>query len=213
MRLSAIIMVLALLSPIVALGQDAEPPKEEPAPPEKKEEPTPEKPDSEEPADPPEKPDEEPLDPDEPADPPEEEEPEPAEKHESAEAYKEIEMLAKAIELIRQNYVDESKINYRDLMTAALEGMLRSLDPHCQFVRQKTYETLKPSQTKTYQGVGITVSYKEDVLNIISVHETGPAALAGILSGDQILQIGDVLTDKISHIETLQTHLLIEPAA
>src|SRR5947199_10347837 len=48
--------------------------------------------------------------------------------------YSQIAMFAKALQLIRQDYVDGNKTSYHDLVTAALKGMLSSLDPHSQFM-------------------------------------------------------------------------------
>ena len=43
--------------------------------------------------------------------------------------YSQIAIFAKALELVRQDYVDENKTSYHDLVTAAMKGMLSSLDP------------------------------------------------------------------------------------
>src|SRR6266576_7347842 len=55
-------------------------------------------------------------------------------KSEEDNGYSQISIFAKAIELIRQDYVDGSKTTYHDLITAAMKGMLSSLDPHSQFM-------------------------------------------------------------------------------
>ena len=44
--------------------------------------------------------------------------------------YSQISIFAKALEVIRQDYVDGTKTGYHDLVAAALKGMLSSLDPH-----------------------------------------------------------------------------------
>src|SRR4051812_31074366 len=41
--------------------------------------------------------------------------------------YTQISIFAKAVQLIRQDYVDGNKISYHDLITAAMKGMLSSL--------------------------------------------------------------------------------------
>ena len=55
-------------------------------------------------------------------------------KTEEDNGYSQIAIFAKALELIRQDYVDENKTSYHDLVTAAMKGMLSSLDPHSQFM-------------------------------------------------------------------------------
>ena len=49
-------------------------------------------------------------------------------------AYAQMEVLTRAMEIIRQNYVDESKVSYERLVAAALRGMLQELDPHSQYI-------------------------------------------------------------------------------
>ena len=48
--------------------------------------------------------------------------------------YAQISVFAKAVQLIRQDYVDSKKTSYHDLIYAAMKGMLASLDPHSQFM-------------------------------------------------------------------------------
>lgn len=115
-----------------------------------------------------------------------------------------IEKLARAIEVIRQNYVDDKKVDYDRLIASALRGVMEDLDPHCQYMVPQVFEQLKQSQDNTYEGVGITISPKNDALVIVSVREDGPAARSGILPGDTILKIGDILADKIGYVEAVR---------
>ena len=54
--------------------------------------------------------------------------------------YSNIAVFARAMQLIRQDYVDEKKVGYDDLTHAALKGMLNSLDPHSQFMETKDFK-------------------------------------------------------------------------
>ena len=49
-------------------------------------------------------------------------------------------LFARVLQLIRQDYVDPSKVGYKDLTYAALRGMLSSLDPHSQFLDEESYQ-------------------------------------------------------------------------
>ncbi|MFT5466968.1 MAG: carboxyl-terminal processing protease [Verrucomicrobiales bacterium] len=118
--------------------------------------------------------------------------------------YREIELLATVIELIRQNYVDEKEITYEQLMNSALEGMLSNLDPHCQFMHPDVFQQMQRETNSTYEGVGVTVAYRNDVLTIVAVREDGPAAREGVLPGDQVLKINDFLADKVGLTEAMQ---------
>jgi len=112
--------------------------------------------------------------------------------------------LARAIEIIRQNYVDPDKISYEHLINSALEGMLSDLDPHCQYLYPKAFEQMQREQTNTYDGVGITIAPKERILAIVSVREDGPAAISGVLPGDRIIQIGDIMAKDVGLSEAIR---------
>ncbi len=119
-------------------------------------------------------------------------------------AYRQMEMLTRAMEMIRQNYVDEGKASYEELVQGALEGMLQRLDPHCEYMGRSLFEDMQREQSDTSEGVGITVALRQNVLTIITVREDGPAARAGALAGDQIVRIQDVLTDSVGVAEAMQ---------
>lgn len=128
----------------------------------------------------------------------------PATKPPPQDAYRQMELLTRAMETIRQSYVDESKVTYEELVEGALEGMLRRLDPHCEYMGSSLFEDMQREQSDTSEGVGITVSLREGILTIITVREDGPAARAGLLAGDQMVRIGDVLTDSVGVAEAIQ---------
>ncbi len=111
--------------------------------------------------------------------------------------FKEIELFTEVLETIRQGYVDSDKVTYEQLINSALEGMLADLDPHCQFMQPKVFEQLRRHTDSTYEGIGVTISTKNDVLTIVTAREDGPAGRVGILPGDHILKINNQLTEDI----------------
>src|SRR2546422_10102540 len=111
--------------------------------------------------------------------------------------YSQIAIFAKAVQLIRQDYVDGNKTSYHDLITAAMKGMLASLDPHSQFMDPNDFRDMQDDTRSRFNGLGIEVSIKNDLPTVVSPMEDTPAAKAGILSGDQILKINGIATDKM----------------
>ena len=111
--------------------------------------------------------------------------------------YAQISIFAKALELIRQDYVDDNKTNYHDLITAAMKGMLSSLDPHSQFMDPNDFRDMQDDTRSRFNGLGIEVSMKNGLPTVVAAMEDTPAAKAGILSGDQILRINGASTERM----------------
>src|SRR5437867_3130216 len=111
--------------------------------------------------------------------------------------YSQISILAKAIELIRQDYVDGNKTSYHDLITAAMKGMLSSLDPHSQFMDPNDFRDMQDDTRSRFNGLGIEVSMKNGLPTVVTAMEDTPPAKAGLLSGDQILRINGVSTERM----------------
>src|SRR5438045_5822297 len=99
--------------------------------------------------------------------------------------YAQIAVFAKAIELLRQDYVDGNKTGYHDLVYAAMKGMLASLDPHSQFMEPDDFRDMQDDTRSRFNGLGIEVSSKNGVLTVVPPMEDTPAARAGILAGAQ----------------------------
>src|SRR5438067_6535843 len=118
-------------------------------------------------------------------------------KKEDDNGYSQISLFAKAIQLIRQDYVDGNKTSYHDLITAALKGMLSSLDPHSQFMDPSDFRDMQDDTRSRFNGLGIEVSMKNGLPTVITAMEDTPAAKAGILSGDQILRINSSSTERM----------------
>src|SRR6059036_3262380 len=118
-------------------------------------------------------------------------------KSEDDNGYAQISIFAKALELIRQDYVDQNKTSYHDLINAAMKGMLSSLDPHSQFMDPDDFRDMQDDTRSRFNGLGIEVSMKNGLPTVITAMEDTPAAKAGILSGDQILRINGISTEKM----------------
>src|SRR5947208_2671593 len=111
--------------------------------------------------------------------------------------YSQISIFAKTLELIRQDYVDGNKTSYHDLITAAMKGMLSSLDPHSQFMDPNDFRDMQDDTRSRFNGLGIEVSMKNGLPTVVTAMEDTPAARVGILSGDQILRINGMSTDRM----------------
>ena len=116
---------------------------------------------------------------------------------EEDDAYAQISIFAKAVQLIRQDYVDGNKTSYHDLITAAMKGMLAALDPHSQYMDPNDFRDMQDDTRSRFNGLGIEVSMRNGLPTVVTPMEDTPAAKAGILSGDQILKINGASTEKM----------------
>ena len=117
--------------------------------------------------------------------------------------YAEIATFAKAVELIRQDYVDGEKVSYHDLIYAAMKGMLSSLDPHSQFMDPDDFKDMQDDTRSRFNGLGVEVAMRDGVLTVVTPLEDTPAAQAGVLAGDEILKINGTSTEKLSLQEAI----------
>ena len=120
--------------------------------------------------------------------------------------YSQIAIFAKAVQLIRQDYVDGNKTSYHDLITAALKGMLGSLDPHSQFMDPNDFRDMQEDTRSRFNGLGIEVAIQNGLPTVVTPMEDTPAARAGILSGDQILKINGTSTERMD-LQDVINHL------
>src|SRR5216683_8294612 len=120
--------------------------------------------------------------------------------------YSQISIFAKAVRLLRQDYVDENKTSYHDLITAAMKGMLSSLDPHSQYMDPNDFRDMQDDTRSRFNGLGIEVSTKNGLPTVVTPMEDTPAARAGILSGDQILKINGASTERME-LQDVINHL------
>src|SRR5580692_13096351 len=112
--------------------------------------------------------------------------------------YFNLTVFTRALQLVRQDYVDENKTSYRGLTYSALHGMLNSLDPHSQFMEPADFRDMEDETKSEFGGLGIVVSTKDGVISVVTPMEDTPSLRAGIMPGDEILRINGNVTDRMS---------------
>jgi carboxyl-terminal processing protease len=90
---------------------------------------------------------------------------------------------------IEQSYVEDVKSDR--LVAYSIREMLRTLDPHSNFLETKEYSTLQERQKGSYYGLGITVQSVDGNITVVSPFEGTPAFRLGIRAGDIISKIED----------------------
>ena len=95
-------------------------------------------------------------------------------------------------------------VSSQELVYAAINGTLKSLDEHSSFMPPDIYKEMQVETRGNFGGVGIQLGIKEGKLIAIAPIDETPAFKAGILAGDHILQINDHPTEKITLMEAVQ---------
>ena len=112
-----------------------------------------------------------------------------AKAEDDKEVYKHLNLFGEAFEKIKNNYVEE--VSSKELVEAAIEGMLGSLDPHSTFLNTDELKELKVQTKGEFGGLGIEVTLESGFVKVISPIDDTPASRAGILAGDLITHLDD----------------------
>ena len=116
--------------------------------------------------------------------------------------YKDIKTFNEVLDMIKKNYVDE--INSTTLIQGAINGMVKSLDPHSSFMTPDLYKELEVETQGHFGGIGIEITLLKDILTVVSPIEDTPAFIAGLKTGDQIIRIDGKSTKDITVMEAVK---------
>ena len=103
------------------------------------------------------------------------------------ETYNQLNLFADVFERIRSQYVKD--VDDEELIEAAINGMLTSLDPHSTYLNSKRYENMRVQTTGEFGGLGIEVTMDKGVILVVSPMDDTPAERAGVQAGDYITKI------------------------
>lgn len=95
--------------------------------------------------------------------------------------------FSEAVDLIEKNYVD--KVEHDSLTKTAIQGMLRTLDPHSNYFDSKEFQELQSEQHSQFYGIGVTINRRNNRVYILSTIKDTPADQAGLRYGDSISKV------------------------
>lgn len=115
-----------------------------------------------------------------------------------------LELYKKIVALLKENYIDESKIDEKELFYGSLRGMVDSIgDPATNYFSPEDYEEYKKSEFEgSFKGIGVRLEYRESLVSIEQVFEGSPAEESGVEVGWFLVEVNgkDVTKDTIEEI-------------
>ncbi len=91
-----------------------------------------------------------------------------------------------------------TEIEYDDLVTSSINGMVRTLDPHTSFLSREAYANMRERQRSSFHGLGILVGMRKGQLTVITPIEGTPASRMGLRAGDIISKIEGETTESMN---------------
>jgi carboxyl-terminal processing protease len=101
--------------------------------------------------------------------------------------FRELEEFLAVYKKVKASYVD--KVEDKQLMEGAIQGMLASLDPHSGFLNKSDFSSLQTQIDGEYGGLGLSVTLEDEAVKVIAPTKDTPADKAGIKSGDYITHL------------------------
>ncbi|SPF79245.1 putative CtpA-like serine protease [Aliiroseovarius pelagivivens] len=105
----------------------------------------------------------------------------------NATVYEQLDLFGDIFERIRAQYVEE--VEPGDLIEAAIDGMLSSLDPHSSYLSPKDAADMRVQTRGSFGGLGIEVTQEEGFVRVVSPMDGTPADDAGMATGDYITHV------------------------
>ena len=104
-----------------------------------------------------------------------------------ASVYEQLDLFGDIFERIRAQYVEE--VDPADLITAAINGMLTSLDPHSGYLPPEQFSDMRMQTRGEFGGLGIEVTMENGFVRVVTPMDGTPAEAAGIQPGDFITHV------------------------
>ena len=101
--------------------------------------------------------------------------------------YEQLNLFGEVFDRIRSGYVED--VNSSDLISAAIRGMLTSLDPHSGYMPPESFQDMQVDTRGAFGGLGIEVTQEDGFVKVVAPMDGTPASEAGIQSGDFITHV------------------------
>jgi carboxyl-terminal processing protease len=108
-------------------------------------------------------------------------------------------LLAEALQIIGERYVDEGALTTENLTAGAIRGMVEALgdEGHTEYLTAEEYAVEQDALDGRVLGIGVVLDQRARSPLVISVIDGSPADRAGVRAGDIIASVDDVETSRL----------------
>jgi len=116
--------------------------------------------------------------------------------------YEKIDLFSEVLDKIEREYVES--VNQSDVMDAAINGVLQSLDPYSAYMSPEMFDDMQTETSGQFGGLGIEVGMEHGLVKVISPIDNSPASRVGVKAGDYIVKINEIQVQGKSLTEAVQ---------
>jgi carboxyl-terminal processing protease len=102
------------------------------------------------------------------------------------------------------NFLYQDRFKTQEQIYGAIKGLVASLDdPYTVFMTPEETKEFEESMSGEFEGIGAEIAVKDNRITVVTPLKGSPAELAGLRSGDRILEIDDISTFEMSVNEAI----------
>ena len=116
--------------------------------------------------------------------------------------YEQLNLFGEVFDRVRSTHVEA--VNSKDLIRAAIDGMLSSLDPHSGYLAPESFQDMQVDTKGAFGGLGIEVTQEDGFVKVVSPMDGTPAFEAGIKAGDFITHVDSEATLGLTLAEAVE---------
>ena len=103
------------------------------------------------------------------------------------ETYRQLTLFGDVFQRVRSDYVEQ--VSDQELIEAAINGMLTSLDPHSAYLPDDNFKKMQVQTRGKFGGLGIEVTMENGFVKVVSPIDDTPADKAGLQPEDLIISV------------------------
>ena len=116
--------------------------------------------------------------------------------------YEKLDLFSDVLNTLKNDYVDD--IEQSEVIDAAINGMLQSLDPYSSYMSPETFKNMNNDTKGEFGGLGIEITMENGLVKIITPIDGTPADKVGILPGDFIVKINNKQVKGMSLLDAVK---------